>query len=165
VATILSKTDESVEQVTIEPDGTWHTGTVKAETSVDPAASFATPETTSLRRGDDWSFDPSFLANDDDDDDVVAISGVNGSFAGGFGGASAPRIQSPPSHRPRHISSSTTGSPATVATPATGGGRATGAKRPLAEVIDLTLTSDDEDEADEGRPIKRLRYSDRGSLG
>ncbi|KAI0840615.1 zf-MIZ-domain-containing protein [Hypoxylon sp. FL0890] len=120
VQEVLEKTPQSVEQVTIEPNGQWRT---KAED----------PELNRSR--------PAVGSRIDDDDDLSILSDSHG-FSNGTGGAplNGRNTLSTPS---RSLLSSGTPNGGSRETPSTQ--RSGSHKRP-AEIIDLTLSSDEEDE-------------------
>lgn len=123
---ILDKTTDSVEQVTIEPDGQWTTHSNEAAPK--------------KRRGS------SPHTNIDIDDDVSVVT-ENPSYSNG--GFSTPRGFSTPS---RALIGGG-GTPSSGSREPSGAPRSASKKRPAAEVIDLTLSSD-EDETPE-RPVKK----------
>lgn len=124
VQDILNSTSSSTEQVTIEPDGKWIAGS-KTENGV----------------GDD---------DDSDSDDLVEISGPPSGYA---------QVKTEPTDRLRNllIPGSTppaqSREPSHTATPSSTSRANTGSKR-TSEVIDLTLSDDDEPP----RPSKRTAY-------
>lgn len=121
VLDILNNTSEDTEQVTVEPDGSWHMGEVKSN-PIKKRKLNATP--------------------DSDDEDLVLIEGSRPVSNG-------------------HITQTLT--PSSVRTPtingredsvATSNTQRSASKRPRKEVIDLTLSDDDEDQ--DARPaVKR----------
>lgn len=131
---ILTRTSKSLESVTIEPDGEWHLKN--------------SDESLGLSNGN------SSYHDDYDDDDDVLISEVN-----------------PISHRRLETPKTTTPS---IGTPVTAGrdGSSSGPrgsssisnKRPVAAIIDLTL-SDDDDEPTVQPPPKRQNTSTNGYYG
>lgn len=129
---ILDATPKSVEQVTIEPTGKWiEPGAVKAEVPDSAEASFV-----------------------DDDDLYVSevLSAANHDFSTPGGrsttGASTTLIGTP-------MNGSTGGTPSLARTTNNNN------KRPAPEVIDLTLSDDDEPP----RPAKRTNYGMNGYYG
>lgn len=135
VKDILDSTPKSLEAVTIEPTGRWLLKDEEADSNNFPTDAF---------------FNDSG-AGGDDDDDLVEISEV--SFL--------------PSHSTsRQIGTPTRPTPVAASTPTSAGRssaapRANGsnsAKRPAPPVIDLTLSSDEDDEPIQ-RPAKRQRPS------
>ncbi|KAG7290296.1 hypothetical protein NEMBOFW57_000295 [Staphylotrichum longicolle] len=116
---ILAQTSDSIEQVTIEPNGEWAVpGAKKVTATPNPDASFV------------------------DDDDVV-ISEVS-KTAGRS--TAAPSVVSVPTP---HLAT-----PTSVASRDTSAAPRSSNKRPAPEVIDLTLSDDDEPP----RPVKRANY-------
>jgi len=116
---ILAETSESIEQVTIEPNGEWAVPGAKKEATPNHAASFV------------------------DDDDLV-ISEVTKTAGRSTTAGSMPSTASP------HLAT-----PTSVASRDTSAVPRSSNKRPAPEVIDLTL-SDDEDEPP--RPVKRANH-------
>jgi E3 SUMO-protein ligase PIAS1 len=114
---ILKSTKLSVEQVTIEPDGTWSEN-VAAETSFPPSGATA----FSPGDGDD--------DDDDDDDDLVEIQDIRvNALKQEAGSRSSPLHRTPPaSSREQSTASS----------------RPSSNKRPSSAVIALTLSDDEE---------------------
>ncbi|KAI0554229.1 hypothetical protein F4679DRAFT_570615 [Xylaria curta] len=122
---ILEKTEDSVEQVTIEPNGQWAT----QPTETAPRKTRSSNVNTSI-----------------DVDDDVSIVTDNPSFSnGGYG--STPHTYSTPIR-------TFMGTPSASSREPSGAPRSGGRKRPAAEVIDLTLSSD-EDDAPLTRPPKK----------
>ncbi|KAI0195390.1 PINIT domain-containing protein [Xylaria flabelliformis] len=122
---ILEKTEDSVEQVTIEPNGQWAT----QPTETAPRKSRSSNVNTSI-----------------DVDDDVSIVTDNPSYSnGGYG--STPHTYSTPIR-------TFMGTPSASSREPSGAPRSGGRKRPAAEVIDLTLSSD-EDDAPLTRPSKK----------
>lgn len=141
VRDILTNTSKSLETVTIEPNGRW---SVKgAEEEWRSAASNGAE----------------VAADYDDDDDDLEISEVN-VLAGGR------RVETPV-RRPLQGSSSTPASGGRDNAAANGprGLGSTSGKRPAPEVIDLTLSSDDDDDEPIQRPAKRQATSTNGYRG
>ncbi|KAF5716459.1 hypothetical protein FMUND_6412 [Fusarium mundagurra] len=135
VKDILEKTPKSQETVTIEPNGEWHLK------STDDSSQGHTNGNSSYAN-----------AFDDDDDDLV-ISEVNSI---GHRRLETPKISTPistPVTAGRDVSSSA--GPRGIAS--------TSAKRPIAAVIDLTLSDDDDD--DPPPPPKRQNTSMNGYSG
>lgn len=123
---ILAQTSDSIEQVTIEPNGEWAVpGAKKVTATPNPDASFV------------------------DDDDVV-ISEVS-KTAGRS--TAAPSVVSVPTP---HLAT-----PTSVASRDTSAAPRSSNKRPAPEVIDLTLSDDDEPP----RPVKRANYGSGYSAG
>lgn len=144
VRDILEKTPKSLESVTIEPNGRWSTKAYGQEKS-----------------------QPSKPASfDDDDDDEIEVSEVTvvGGKRADPSKTSASSISTPTSGNRRDLSASAS---------APRGLGSTSGKRPAAAVIDLTLSSDDEDDQPIQRPAKRQNtgnnhfngYRDSESLG
>jgi E3 SUMO-protein ligase PIAS1 len=135
VKDILEKTPKSQETVTIEPNGEWHLK------SIDDSSQGHTNGNSSYAN-----------AFDDDDDDLV-ISEVNSI---GHRRLETPKISTPTISTPvtagRDVSSSA--GPRGIAS--------TSAKRPMAAVIDLTLSDDDDDLPP---PPKRQNTSMNGYSG
>lgn len=135
VKDILEKTPKSQETVTIEPNGEWHLK------SIDDSSQGHTNGNSSYAN-----------AFDDDDDDLV-ISEVNSI---GHRRLETPKISTPTISTPvtagRDVSSSA--GPRGIAS--------TSAKRPMATVIDLTLSDDDDDLPP---PPKRQNTSMNGYSG
>lgn len=131
VKDILTNTSSSIEQVTIEPDGSWHIPRPKPETPR-PSAPASAPR------------DVSYIG---DDDDLMMFPSTTGNSSRAtatpnryYGGASLP-------------GSSIAGSRETSIMPGSARSAANGnGKRPAAETIDLTLSDDDEPPP---RPAKR----------
>jgi len=137
VQEILERTPSSVDQVTIEPDGQWSF----SNTSKNGSASKRKRDEDSEDYGDD---DDEY----DDSDDLVEISD--------------PRVQSIKNESPATPFSLTRTPPALyldVSAPYSASAPRTGQKR-RSEVIDLTLSDDDEPP----RPEKRQAYSTPNSL-
>jgi E3 SUMO-protein ligase PIAS1 len=135
VKDILEKTPKSQETVTIEPNGEWHLK--------------STDDSSQGHTNGDSSYTNAF---DDDDDDLV-ISEVNSI---GHRRLETPKISTPistPVTAGRDVSSSA--GPRGIAS--------TSAKRPVAAVIDLTLSDDDDD--DPPPPPKRQNTSMNGYSG
>ncbi|KAH6624525.1 PINIT domain-containing protein [Chaetomium sp. MPI-SDFR-AT-0129] len=109
---ILDHTNESIEQVTIEPSGRWAVPGAKKEATPANEASYV-----------------------DDDDIVVTKSSAWGAASSAPGAAPAPHLATPTSVASRDTSAAPRSSN----------------KRPAPEVIDLTLSDDDEP----ARPAKR----------
>ncbi|KAI0024870.1 hypothetical protein F4780DRAFT_480675 [Xylariomycetidae sp. FL0641] len=121
VGEILQKTSDSTEQVTIEPDGQWKMEGAQREAR--------RPRSSGV----------SASASIDDDDDIAVIGNSRGVSTGSFRGASnGAHAYNTPSRSlmgngtPRSDSREVSGAPRS------------GSKRP-AEVIDLTLSSDEDD--------------------
>lgn len=131
---ILDQTPKSLETVTIDPHGSW---SIKA----------------SSEEADAGCNDASGDAYDDDDDDDLEISEVTPIHGGRR--LETPKMPTPNITTPVSIASSTAqGTPiATSAAPR--GIASTSAKRPAAQVIDLTLSSDEDDDEPIQRPAKR----------
>ncbi|KAH6969096.1 PINIT domain-containing protein [Fusarium avenaceum] len=133
VKDILTRTSKSQETVTIEPNGEWH-----------------------LKNSDDSSQgQPNGNASyrdkyEDDDDDDLVISEVNP--------VSARRIETPKNATPSISTPITAGRDSSSAGPR--GIASTSAKRPMAAIIDLTLSDDDDD--DPPPPPKRQNTSTNG---
>lgn len=126
VRNILETTD-STEQVTIEPDGQWTTQTTEAP----------------LKKSRVSHANPSVDLEDD-----VSVVTDNPSYNNeGFGGTS--HAYSTPSRSFMNDRTPSSGSREPSSAP-----RSTGRKRPVAEVIDLTISSD-EDDAPIIRPTKK----------
>jgi E3 SUMO-protein ligase PIAS1 len=119
-----------VEQVTIEPDGRWLNLTPKTEKKEDKSESFL------------------------DDDDGFEISEVSVVGSGGGGGG---RFMETPNR-----SAQSTGTPMTAASreSSTMPRGSTSGKRPASQVIDLTLSSDEDEPLI--RPAKRQNVSQNG---
>lgn len=126
---ILDRTADSVEQVTIEPDGQWTTQLNDAMPKK-PRASNANAN-----------------ANIDLDDDVSVVTD-NPSYSNG-GYRDTPHAFSTPSR-----SFMGGGTPSSGSREPSGAPRSASKKRPAAEVIDLTLSSD-EDDIPIARPPKK----------
>lgn len=122
---ILAQTSDSIEQVTIEPNGEW---------AVPGAKKAATPKQ-----------DANFV----DDDDIV-VSEVTRTAARSTAAPSVVSVATP------HI-----GTPTSVASRDTSAAPRSSNKRPAAEVIDLTLSDDDEPP----RPVKRANHGSGYSAG
>ncbi|KAI0453243.1 hypothetical protein F5B21DRAFT_289278 [Xylaria acuta] len=122
---ILERTEESVEQVTIEPNGQWATQSTEAV----PRKSRSSNANASI-----------------DVDDDVSIVTDNASYSNGaYGGT--PHTYATPIR-------TFMGTPSASSREPSGAPRSGGKKRPAAEVIDLTLSSD-EDDAPLTRPSKK----------
>lgn len=115
---ILKKTSESVEQVTIEPNGEWAVPGAKKEVTPNHEASYV------------------------DDDDIV-VSEVTKTAGRSTTAASRASASTP------HLAT-----PTSVASRDTSAAPRSSNKRPAPEVIDLTLSDDDEPP----RPVKRANY-------
>ncbi|KAM0428239.1 hypothetical protein ACHAPT_007140 [Fusarium lateritium] len=134
VRDILTRTSKNLESVTIEPDGEWH-----------------------LKNSDDslgLSNGNSSYHDDYDDDDDVLISEVNP--------IGHRRLETPKNNTP------SIGTPATAGRDGSSSGPrgigSTSAKRPVAAIIDLTL-SDDDDEPSVQPPPKRQNTASNGYYG
>lgn len=132
VKDILEKTSKNLESVTIEPDGHWTAKSVEDD-----------------RHGHNQTNGNGL---DDDDDDDLEISEI--SIVGGR------RFDTPKN------AASSTGTPVSTGRNSTSLGprgiASTSSKRPAAPVIDLTLSSDDEDDEPVQRPTKRQNTSTNG---
>lgn len=115
---ILTETSDSIDQVTIEPNGEWAVPGAKKEVTPNQDASYV------------------------DDDDLV-ISEVTKT---GGRGTAAPSFASVPTP---HLAT-----PTSVASRDTSAAPRSSNKRPAPEVIDLTLSDDDEPP----RPVKRANH-------
>ncbi|OTA07389.1 hypothetical protein A9Z42_0082730 [Trichoderma parareesei] len=126
VKAILEKTPKSLETVTIEPNGKWSSKPPREET-------LSRPNGAQLEDDDD--------ADDDDDDDDVEVSEI---IIGGRRPAT-----------PKHLTpyTGTPGSAGHEGSATRPRGSSHSAKRPAPAVIDLTLSSDDEEPIQ--RPSKR----------
>ncbi|KAI1752265.1 hypothetical protein F4782DRAFT_148053 [Xylaria castorea] len=125
---ILERTEDSVEQVTIEPNGQWAT----QPTETVPRKSRSSNANASI-----------------DVDDDVSIVTDNPSYSHrGYGGT--PHTYGTPIR-------TFMGTPSASSREPSGAPRSGGRKRPAAEVIDLTLTSD-EDDAPLTRPLKKQNF-------
>lgn len=133
VKDILTRTSKSQETVTIEPNGEWHLK------NSDDNSQGQTNGNASCR--DKYE--------DDDDDDLV-ISEVNP--------VSARRIETPKNATPSISTPVTASRDSSYAGPR--GIASTSAKRPMAAIIDLTLSDDDDD--DPSPPPKRQNTSTNG---
>ena len=122
---ILTQTSDSVEQVTIEPNGEWAVPGAKKQASPRQGASFV-------------------------DDDEIVVSEVTKSAA-----RSSTAAASIVSASTSHIAT-----PTSIASRDTSAAPRSSNKRPAPEVIDLTLSDDDEPP----RPVKRPNYGS-GYLG
>ncbi|KAM0448126.1 hypothetical protein ACHAQK_000105 [Fusarium lateritium] len=120
VKDILTRTSKSQETVTIEPNGEWH-----LKNSEDSSQGQTNGKASYRDKYED-----------DDDDDLV-ISEVNP--------VSARRIETPKNATPSISTPVTTGRDSSSAGPR--GIASTSAKRPMAAIIDLTLSDDDDDDA------------------
>ena len=143
----MEKTSDETEQVTIEPDGQWRVVTEEKEDrrkSHGPAAATPAPPSASATV-------PGFKI--DDDDDLIALSDLS-VFTNG-------RNTQTPS---RSFVSNGTSNAATPAerssVPAPG---SASRKRPAPEVVDLTLSSDEEDDV-YTRQAKRPNYGTSNGL-
>ncbi|KAF4945207.1 hypothetical protein FSARC_14480 [Fusarium sarcochroum] len=133
VRDILTKTSKSLETVTIEPNGEWH-----------------------LKNSEDSSQgqtngNSSYNDYDDDDDDLV-ISEVNP--------IGHRRMETPKNTTPSISTPVTAGRDGTSAGPR--GIASTSAKRPMAAIIDLTLSDDDDDPPP---PPSKRQNTSNGYLG
>ncbi|GKU03475.1 unnamed protein product [Fusarium langsethiae] len=135
VKDILANTSKSQETVTIEPNGDWHT-----KSSED--SSQGQTNGNSSHKG----------TYDDDDDDDLVISEVN--LIGHR------RMETPKNGTPSVNTPGTAGRDSSSAGPR--GVASTSAKRPVAAIIDLTLSDDDDEPAP---PPKRQNTSTNGFLG
>ncbi|KAL2201566.1 PINIT domain-containing protein [Corynascus similis CBS 632.67] len=115
---ILTQTPESVEQVTIEPNGEWVAPGAKKEVTPNHEASFV----------------------DDDDIVVSEVTRAAGKISTGLSQTTAPTP---------HLAT-----PTSVASRDTSAAPRSSNKRPAPEVIDLTLSDDDEPP----RPVKRANH-------
>ncbi|KAI0440468.1 hypothetical protein F4803DRAFT_553039 [Xylaria telfairii] len=125
---ILERTEESVEQVTIEPNGQW------ATQSTEPV----------LRK----SRSSNVNASIDVDDDVSIVTDNPSYSNGGYG--STPHTYGTPVRN-------FTSTPSPSSRELSGAPKSSSKKRPAAEVIDLTLSSD-EDDAPLTRPPKKQNF-------
>ncbi|KAI1268665.1 hypothetical protein F5Y18DRAFT_441415 [Xylariaceae sp. FL1019] len=123
VKDILENTSDSLDQVTIEPNGQWH----KNASSENPRKRARTSNSASI----------------DVDDDISFLPSGQGSSHGGHSGAHAYSTPSRSFATPSASSREPSGAP-----------RSTN-KRAATEVIDLTLSSDEDDEPFALRPPKR----------
>ncbi|KAI0406604.1 PINIT domain-containing protein [Xylaria palmicola] len=121
---ILEKTGDSVEQVTIEPDGHWTTQSNESA----PRQSRVSNANTSI----------------DVDDDISVLS-----FDNLYGNGASHAFSTP--------TRTFMGTPSSSSREPSNAPRSGGKKRPAAEVIDLTLSSD-EDNAPIARPIKKQNF-------
>ncbi|CAJ2509901.1 Uu.00g058010.m01.CDS01 [Anthostomella pinea] len=130
VRDILENTSQSLEQVTIEPDGQWKTQSSQPERKQSRYSGVST--------------------SIDDDDDVPVVTNSrgygNGAFGGPSGGLSA--------YNTPTNASMANGTPSSASREPSSAPRSGSHKRPAPEVIDLTLSSD-EDDAPLVRPPKR----------
>ncbi|KAI0481666.1 PINIT domain-containing protein [Xylaria cf. heliscus] len=122
---ILERTEASVEQVTIEPNGQWATQSAEAV----PRRSRTSNVNASI----------------DVDDDVSVVTDNPGYINGRYGGT--PHAYGTPVR-------TFMGTPSTSSREPSGAPRSGGKKRPAPEVIDLTLSSD-EDDTPLTRPLKK----------
>lgn len=136
VMDILEKTSKNLETVTIEPDGHWLTKHTNDERNSQSQPNGAT-------------------LNGDDDDDELEISEV--SIVGGR------RFETPKNPTPSTSTPVSTNRDSASLGPR--GIGSTSAKRPAAQVIDLTLSSDDEDDEPIRRPAKRQNTATNGYNG
>ncbi|KAM5371378.1 hypothetical protein ACJZ2D_007977 [Fusarium nematophilum] len=135
VRDILTRTSKSLEAVTIEPDGEWH---IK---NSDNASQSQTNGNTSYHE-------------DYDDDDDVLIAEVNP--------IGHRRLETPKMATPNSGTPTTSGRDGSSNGPR--GVASTSAKRPVAAIIDLTLSDDDEDEPPQP-PSKRQNTATNGYFG
>ena len=141
VQDILKRFPRSIDQVTIEPDGTVKSGDLKEKVAT------PTPSTSSQQTPVPW------YRRDYDDDDIIEIDvGRRDQRQSDY--CSLP---TPVSGVPKSSSQSRQPS-AGVSTPSVGS-----TKRKQPEVVDLTLSSDDEDGEPPRRPIKRQSTGGLGS--
>lgn len=139
VKDILVHTSPSVEAVTVEPNGQWRVQSSSAEETKPQLKNCAAFANTI----------------DEDEDDLSVISDPRGFGAGNSIGfkssvtsATTPGLATPRDDAPKSSTPSASN------------------KRPRAEVIDLTLDSDEEDSLPVSRPAaKRVNYGDYGSAG
>ncbi|KAI1333766.1 hypothetical protein F5Y15DRAFT_403886 [Xylariaceae sp. FL0016] len=135
VRQILEKTSYSLEQVTVEPNGQWRTQA-------------AAPEPTKSHYSGAGVSD-----HIDDDDDALVITDYQPRLSGGPSGRASFGGNHMGTPNQYHIGST----PASSSREASNAPRS-GSKRPLAEVIDLTLSSDEDDE-----PIRPPKKQYQGS--
>ncbi|KAJ3522053.1 hypothetical protein NM208_g13022 [Fusarium decemcellulare] len=128
VRDILTRTSKSLETVTIEPNGDWH---IK---NADDGSHGQTNGNSTYHDDDD-----------DDDDDDVLISEVNP--------IGHRRLETPKNATPSIGTPVTAGRDGSSIGPR--GIASTSAKRPVAAIIDLTLSDDDDDEPPSQPPPKR----------
>ncbi|KAI1393483.1 zf-MIZ-domain-containing protein [Hypoxylon trugodes] len=118
VQEVLEKTSDSQQQVTIEPDGRWRTKVEEQESSRSRAA-------------------PTSKVEDDDDLSILSDTHAFGNGTNGFGGRNSFATPS------RSLGTNGASASASRGTPNT---QRSGSNKRPAEVIDLTLSSDEDDE-------------------
>ncbi|EKJ71122.1 hypothetical protein FPSE_08628 [Fusarium pseudograminearum CS3096] len=137
VKDILAKTSKSQETVTIEPNGDWHTK--------------SSEDGNQGQTNGNSSYQGTY--DDDEDDDDLVISEVNP--------IGHRRLETPKNGTPSINTPGTAGRDSSSAGPR--GLASTSAKRPVAAIIDLTLSDDDDDEP--APPPKRQNTSTNGYSG
>ncbi|KAF2457074.1 PINIT domain-containing protein, partial [Lineolata rhizophorae] len=150
---ILQETSTDTSQITIEPDGKWHVG--------DWTATATTSNGAQKANNND--------ADDADSSDIIEITDSRPTAS--LKPEPSPSVPPPPSSFSKssfHInltastppisSREASSVPRSVSRPTTS---LAGSKRPAAEVIDLTLSSDDED----ARPVKKQAYIPSATTG
>ncbi|CAF3435789.1 unnamed protein product [Fusarium graminearum] len=138
VKDILAKTSKSQETVTIEPNGDWHTK--------------SSEDSNQGQTNGNSSYQGTYDDDDEDDDDLV-ISEVNP--------IGHRRLETPKNGTPSINTPGMAGRDSSSAGPR--GLASTSAKRPVAAIIDLTLSDDDDDEP--APPPKRQNTSTNGYSG
>lgn len=137
VKDILAKTSKSQETVTIEPNGDWHTK--------------SSEDSSQGQTNGNSSYQGTY--DDDEDDDDLVISEVNP--------IGHRRLETPKNGTPSINTPGMAGRDSSSAGPR--GLASTSAKRPVAAIIDLTLSDDDDDEP--APPPKRQNTSTNGYSG
>lgn len=143
VRDILRTVDRDVEQVTIEPDGKW---------------SLVTNQGTPRKAGASNHHNGHASHNVDDDDDIVEIVNTRLSSLKNEASSSTPNLslnRAPNGHGPTSTASTTTATPRGASSPGTPSSSRNpmSSKRPASVVIDLTISSDEDEEPI--RPPKR----------
>ncbi|KAF5230241.1 hypothetical protein FAUST_9898 [Fusarium austroamericanum] len=139
VKDILAKTSKSQETVTIEPNGDWHTK--------------SSEDSNQGQTNGNSSYQGTYDDDDDEDDDDLVISEVNP--------IGHRRLETPKNGTPSINTPGMAGRDSSSAGPR--GLASTSAKRPVAAIIDLTLSDDDDDEP--APPPKRQNTSTNGYSG
>lgn len=152
---ILHNTTSDMEQVTIEPDGQWHT-----------AAGAEGQSQQSFKQEVKPAFSELTIVNgNDSDDDLVEITPDAPANSGLTRGLSVDRRGTP--HDVRTPSSITfmppPPQPRASGTPSAPPSNSRGTKRPISQVIDLTLSDEDEDEGPPVSRVKRPSFSSQQS--
>lgn len=159
VEDILLNTPSDAEQVTVEPDGQWH---LRAAAESQPQQA---PQIQSRKEVDPIFSELTVVNGNDSDEDLVEISShqptnrglLRDSSVGRRGTPSDVRTPSHNSYMPPPTQPRASGTPSAPLT------SSRGTKRPISQVIDLTLSDEDEDEGPPVSRIKRPSFSSQPS--